>query len=227
MRLTMVDLRGHGSSPGVALSVEDHADDVATLIDSLGLRSPSLLGLSLGGMVAQSVALRRPNLLDTLILCGCAGGFSTATREAIRARAEGVTASSMNEVVSPTLARWFTDEFADDGILEAVSERLRTNDPAVWTATWRAISQFDALPQLHRLANPTLVVAGARDKATPLGLSRELADAIPGAQYLVVSNAPHMMHLERPIEFLETWLPRFLSGTTASPKADWTTRRLK
>ncbi|MBP5856844.1 alpha/beta fold hydrolase [Marivibrio halodurans] len=198
-RVIAVDQRGHGGSPGVVgePSLADYADDTARLIESLDLGPVIVVGLSFGGMIAQHLTIRRPDLVSRLVLCGCPGRFPDDIRPALAARGEDARRGGMGGVVEPTLERWFTPEFLASGGAERVRRRLLSDDVSGWAAGWRAISNHDAQEALMGVGCETLCVAGALDKATPPAMVRALADAIPRARYAEIPGAPHIMHLER------------------------------
>jgi 3-oxoadipate enol-lactonase len=197
-RVLSVDLRGHGLSPAADRSahLEDYADDVYRTITRNCHGAAAVLGLSFGGMLAQVLALRHPEVVAALLLCGCAGGFAAEVRPVLRERGLAAERHGMGAIVDPTIERWFSPAFRTDSAVEKVRERLRSDDPACWSAAWHAISTFDALPRLGAIDVPTFVLAGGHDAATPLAAAKKLADAIPGARFNVLRAAPHMMQIE-------------------------------
>ncbi|GLK72363.1 alpha/beta fold hydrolase [Ancylobacter dichloromethanicus] len=212
-RVLRLDLRGFGGSPlgAGAVPIEAYAADVRQSIRRHGLRRPAVLGLSFGGMVAQTLALEHPESVSRLILCGCPGGIPAEAREALRERGAAAERDGMESIVALTIERWFTPGFVDNPVVERVRARLRSNTVRAWAEGWRAISGFDALPRLGTLDVPTLVVAGAQDAATSPAASAALAAAIPGARRAVLPGAPHMMQLETSGLFTET-VGDFLAG---------------
>jgi 3-oxoadipate enol-lactonase len=198
-RVIAVDLRGHGRSPPAdkTTSLDDYTDDIHAAIATHCKGAATVLGLSFGGMLAQVVALRHPQDVAALVLCGCTGGFADEVRPLLRERGLAAERDGMEAVVAPTIERWFTPAFRSDPQVERVRDRLRTDDVASWSAAWHAISTFHALPRLGEIAAPTLVVAGEVDAATPIPAATKLAESIPGARLRVLASAPHMMHIER------------------------------
>ena len=173
-----------------------------------------VLGLSLGGMVTQLLALHHPQAVAGMVLCGCTGGFAEPVRPVLRERGLAAQRSGMAAVVGSTLERWFTAQFMEDPAVDAVRERLLRNKVSNWSATWHASAGFDALPRLGEIRAPTLVLAGERDAATPPAATDALAGAIPGARRTVLAGAPHMMQIEcgeafsrAVLEFLATVQP--------------------
>jgi 3-oxoadipate enol-lactonase len=197
-RVLGIDLRGHGLSPDAAPSItlDDHAADVAAALTVHGRGPAVVLGLSLGGMVAQMLALRQPGRLAGLVLCGCTGGFSAELQPLLRERGLAAQRGGMAGVTDATLERWFTPAFLANPAVSLVRERLLHDKPSNWSATWNAIAGFNALPRLGELRLPALVIGGERDAATPLAATDALARAIPGARHHVLAGAPHMMQIE-------------------------------
>jgi 3-oxoadipate enol-lactonase len=198
-RVLALDLAGHGRSPAAARPrpIEDYADDVAAAIRQTGGGPAAVVGLSFGGMVAQVLALRHPDLVSALVPCGCGGTFAAEVRPMLRERGLAAERGGMAEVVAPTLERWFNEGFRDDPAVEQVRRHLLEQDVAGWSAGWHAIAGLDATPHLAGLAVPTLVIAGERDVATPAAVSEAtVARPIPGARFLVLPGAPHMMQVE-------------------------------
>jgi 3-oxoadipate enol-lactonase len=197
-RVLSVDRRGHGLSPAADRSarLEDYADDVHAAIKRHCRGAAAVLGLSFGGMLAQVLALRHPEVVAALVLCGCTGGFADEVRPVLRERGLAAERDGMEAIVEPTIERWFSPAFRADPAVEKVRERLRSDDPASWSAAWHAISTFDALPRLGEIDVPTLVLAGDSDAATPLAAAAKLAEAIRGARFSVLRAAPHMMQIE-------------------------------
>jgi 3-oxoadipate enol-lactonase len=204
-----VDLMGHGRSPPAPAgrAIGAYAVDVAALLDELGMPRASLLGLSFGGMIAQEFALAYPARISSLVVGACGPRIPPEAREAVRSRGKVDPASGMVSVVDTTMQRWFTPGFIDAEPARRVRERLLKDDPAGWAAGWNAIADFDALDRLGMVAAPTLVIAGELDAGAAVATTKMIADAIPGAQFEVLSGAPHMMQ----IEFAERFTDRVMA----------------
>jgi len=197
-RFVSIDLRGHGRSPAADAnaSFDDYVSDIHDVMTRACSGPAIVLGLSFGGMLAQSLALTYPGAVSGLVLCGCPAGFASEVRPMLRERGVAAQRDGMAAVVEPTVERWFTPSFRSHPLVDSVRTRLLADDPANWSAAWHAISTFDALPRLGEIEVPTLVVSGERDAATPLSASEVLRGAIPNARLTVLAGAPHMMQLE-------------------------------
>ncbi len=197
-RVLGVDLRGHGLSPAAhhGITLDAYVEDVYAAINRHCAGPAVVLGLSLGGMLAQLLALRYPEVVSGLVLCGCTGGFPSEVRPFLRERGLAALRDGMAAVVEPTIERWFTKSFLADSAVDDVRRRLLRNDPSNWSATWHAIATFDALPKLGEIGAPTLVIAGECDAATSLAATAAISETIHGAQQVILPGAPHMMQIE-------------------------------
>lgn len=174
------------------------ADEVAELGNGEPL---DLVGISMGSMVAQHLAIRHPERVNSLLLA-CTGG--SADRPTALARAAAAEADGMTGTLESTLQRWFTGpalaarpEHPGVGYARAT---LLALDPESWAAGWRAIARHDVLAELGAVIAPTTCIAGRSDQSAPPERVRRLAAAIPGAR-LELLDGPHMIHLENPAAF--------------------------
>lgn len=199
-RVLRVDLRGHGHSdvPPPPYSLNGFAADVHSLLHQLQLSPAHVIGLSLGGMVAQVLALEHPDDVRSLVLADTTSTLSPDARRAMVERGEAAKRGGMASVIEGTLERWFTSGFLGSGIVARCRERLLADDVQGWAATWHAISELDTEPRLREIKVPTLVLIGDVDLSVPVSRARAMADLIPGAVLHVVTGAPHMAPLERP-----------------------------
>lgn len=203
------DLRGQGrSEPALTTSIADLAADLHALHDALGIKRSHLIGLSLGGMVAQEFALTYPEQTDRLVLCGTMPKTTAADREVFLARAATARAD-MTALVESTLSRWLTADFrrSHPEAIEQIQEVLEACDPVAYASACEAIARFDVSDRLAKLHAPTLIVTGNTDKGAPLDA---LAAAIPTAQQLILPGA-HLAAIEHPGSFAHA-VGAFLAG---------------
>lgn len=201
------DQRGHGRSEPIATpyTLEDMADDAATLIREVASGPVHFAGLSLGGMVAQALAVRHPTLLKSIVIANSAGYYDEAARTTWQARVQTVRAQGMAAIAEGALQRWFTPEFRADPMrgaarVQALRGELELCDVAAYAASCMAVAGIDFRASNPRIACPTLVIAGDRDEATPPAMSEAIAAAIPGAR-LERLNAAHLSAVEQPAAF--------------------------
>ena len=194
-----LDLPGHGESPaGPASTLAGAADTVAAAIPP----GSDVVGLSLGGMVAQHLALRHPGQVRSLVLV-CTRPYADPAE--MNRRASATEQAGMPGVLDGTLRRWFTaDALADPGHpgVRYASRRLLADDPAVIAAYWRAMADHDLRGDLRRIAQPVTIVVGRHDVTSSPESAAEFHRLIPGSQ-LVTCAGPHLLALERPAELAQ------------------------
>lgn len=200
-RLIRFDLPGHGGSPtnpGASYDISSLAEDLVEMLDSLGVRRFSYLGVSIGGAIGQKLGLRHGERLDRLVVCATAARFGDPASwwdRAARVREEGT------EPVAPSrTGTWFTADFAARCPQEAerLLGMLRATSPDGYAGCCEAIASFDVRDCLVEISVPTRVIAGAEDPATPVETCRAVADGIPGADLVVVPGAAHFPNVEEP-----------------------------
>jgi 3-oxoadipate enol-lactonase len=197
LRVLRYDTRGHGQSaptPG-PYSIELLAKDVIAMLDALDLDRVHFCGLSMGGMIGMWLALNAPERLHKLVLSNTAAKIGTS--EGWNARIEAVQKNGMKSVASAILERWFTPAFRQNApeTMANILKMLEETNPDGYVACCAAVRDFDCREQLNNIRTPTLVIAGAHDRATPPDGGRFLAQQIPGARYVEL-NAAHLSNIE-------------------------------
>jgi 3-oxoadipate enol-lactonase/4-carboxymuconolactone decarboxylase len=197
------DHRGHGRSgaPRGPYTIEDLSGDVVRLLDELSVERASVVGLSLGGMVAMRLAISHPERVDRIVLCCTAPQLGTA--ESWAERAALVRAQGTGVMTPVLLERWLTPGFraAHPEAVAAVTAMLAAADAEGYAACCEAIGAMDLREDLTRISAPALVVAGALDPVVPPALAVELQGAVPGAALVVLADAAHLANLEHPRRF--------------------------
>lgn len=210
------DTRGHGGSgaPGGAYSFEQLAGDVIGLLDALGVERTHFVGLSMGGMIGQHVALRAPERLISLTLADTTSRYPADALPVWEERIRLVEAKGMEAVVAGTLERWFTGPYRAERTTEVarVGELIRRTPVAGYVGCSRAIPTIDITHRLGAVRIPTLVIVGEQDPGTPVSMAREIAGAIPGARLEILPDAAHLANIEQAAAFNGVLLD-FLSGT--------------
>jgi 3-oxoadipate enol-lactonase len=198
-----MDFRGHGKS-AIALppyTLAQFAADARALLGTLHIGPAHVIGLSLGGMVAQVLALEYPTEVRSLVLSNTLCTLPAEAREAMRVRGEAAEQGGMAAVIEPTIERWFTRGFLDSPLVARCRQHLLAHDVGAWASTWRAIADLDTLPRLGEIHVPTLVTTGDADVSTPVAAAQLIANRIPGAVLKVIAGAPHMAPYEKPEVF--------------------------
>lgn len=201
-----VDLRGHGASPkSAAFSIEDMADDVATTLAALDRRSATVVGMSMGGCVAQAFAVRHPDQVDGLGLIDTTAWYGAEAPRAWQERATKARQSGLRSLSQFQLTRWFGDDFraANESLCQELLDVFAANDLDSYAAACTALGAFDARERITSIATPTVIVVGEDDGATPPSHAAEIQRRISGAVMHVVPKTRHLTALERPEEVLE------------------------
>ena len=218
-RCLRYDTRGHGRSPAAhgPLTIDALADDLAGLLDALGIETAHVVGLSLGGMSAQAFAVRYPQRTESLVLMATSAHLPPP--EAWDQRVQLVLADGMAAVVDTVVARWFTaDTLAlSPEIVQLVRDRFLEIDPRGYAACCVAVRDMDLRAKIGAIEAQTLVVAGEDDPVTPLEMAEDMVSRIPGAELTVVPEAAHLLAVEQPdavSELLATFLARVAGDGT-------------
>lgn len=210
-KLVRLDLRGHGASPAAisGMDLVDYAADVKLTLDGMGISRATIIGLSMGGMIAQEFAVAYPDSVDGLVVAACPCTLSIEARDALGRRGAAALAGGMCAVEQETMERWFTPTFLKSGGAEKTRQTLLETSPAAWSIAWDAISRLDTRPRLDRVTAKSLCIAGALDPSAPPTVVRIIADHIRDARFLVIERGPHMMQVETP-ERLADLIGQFL-----------------
>lgn len=199
-RVLRYDTRGHGASPvpDGPYSIEALTDDLVALLDRFGIDRAHIVGLSLGGMTALSLAARHPDRVDRLVVLCTAVRLPPAsawTQRAATVRAQGTAA-----VAASVVARWFTREHLDahPEVLVAHQRMVAATPAEGYAACCEAMAALDLRAALPGVGAPTLAIAGAADPATPPAKLAEIVAGIGDSTLLVVDHAAHLANAERP-----------------------------
>jgi len=200
------DHRGHGKSelvPG-PYGIDDMADDAAALIQKQAGGAVHFIGMSMGGMVAQQLAARHPQLVTSIVVANASSYYDEVFRAAWKARIETVRSQGMEAIADGVMQKWFTPEFRahPDGAKRVSEMRrvLQANDPKAYIDGCEAVSRIDFRGTNPRIACPALVIAGTRDESTPPAMAEAIRNSISGAKLVTLPTA-HLSAVERPAEF--------------------------
>ena len=199
-RVISLDTRGHGGSPvpDGPCAVADLAADVLETLDDLGVERASFAGVSLGGAIAQAIALGAPERVATLVLLCTSARFGDP--EPWHERAATVRAGGVGAVADAVVARWFTPRYAqaEPATVDAMRSMISATPAAGYAACCEAIAGWDVISALGAVSAPTLVIAGAEDPATPPAHAEVIASTVPGARLEVLDDAAHLASYQRP-----------------------------
>jgi 3-oxoadipate enol-lactonase len=210
------DQRGHGRSeaPPGPYTLEALVDDAAALVNEQVGEPVHFVGLSMGGVLAQLLASRHPELVRSVVIAQTSSWYSEVAWQRWQDRIDAVRERGMAAVAEGTVQRWFTPAFhADAGNaarIAALRQVLLATDPAAYIATCEATVAADLREGNRRIACPALVIAGAHDESAPPVMLESIAASISGAQ-LATLDAAHLGAVERPQEFA-TLVTRFIQS---------------
>jgi 3-oxoadipate enol-lactonase len=211
LRLVRYDKRGHGLSdcPPGPYRIEDLVAEAAAVADALGLRGATFIGLSIGGLIGQGLALARPDIVAALVLMDTAAKIGTPAMWAERIAA--IEGGGIEAIADGVLDRWFAPRLRRDPVALAPWRNMLTRTPrAGYTGCCAAIAGADFTDRIGTLAIPVMAMAGEADQATPPDLVRATA-ALCKAPFHLIADAGHLPCVERPedvarliADFLET-----------------------
>jgi 3-oxoadipate enol-lactonase len=224
------DARGHGESgwDTAPFGIDDLGDDVAALLDGLGLDSAHVVGMSMGGSTAISFAARYPGRADAMVLADTTAWYGADAPATWEKRAGEVLARPRESQVAFQADRWFTEGFRrrNPGEVERVVGVFLQTDSRAHAQACRALGNMDSRALLPAITARTLVVTGEEDYATPPAMGKAIADGVPGGAARVLGALRHLSLVEDPdlagltTEFLTTGFPSAGSLTTEFPTTE-------
>jgi 3-oxoadipate enol-lactonase len=200
-RVLRFDTRGHGgsSAPAMPYDFAMLTADALGLMDALGIARAHFCGISMGGMIAQHVALAAPERIDRLVLISTASAYPPSAQAMWAERVAAVRERGIEPLVQPTLARWFTPAFsaAHPDVIARIAKLVRATSPAGYMGSCQAIATLATAERLATLRCPTLVIAGTDDVGTPPAMGQAIAERINGSRFELISPAAHLCNIEQ------------------------------
>jgi len=198
-KLVIFDNRGAGQSdaPDIPYTMEMMADDLAGLLDTINIDSAHIMGISMGGMIAQEFTLRHPESVKSLVLactyCGGPGSSIITGPEMTQRMAELPPEEGLMEIMRLCISQKFLDE--NPGLLEKIVEQMMKNpiSPHGQMRQSEAEMGHNTYERLPEIKAPTLVIHGDADQIVPVENARILASRIPGAEIVIFPDAGHML----------------------------------
>lgn len=204
-RVLRYDTRGHGGTdaPAGPYTLEQLADDARELLRALGIERTHWVGLSMGGMIGQTLALRAPALFRTLTLADTTSRVPPEAGPVWAERIRTARTQGMDALVESTIERWFTPPFRArrPDVVEPVRAMIRETPVEGYAGCCEAIAKLDLTDRLGAIALPTLVLVGEEDPGTPVAASRAMHERIKGARLEIIPSAAHLSNLEQPQAF--------------------------
>jgi len=216
-RVIRYDMRGHGRSGALPPPYDFGllAADVVGLLDHLGIERVAFVGLSIGGIIGQQLAIHHGDRLRCVVLCSTTSQISDQVRGVLDQRIAAVEAGGMESQAASTLERWFTAPYraAQAETMTWVGDMIRTTPAAGFIGCGRAIQGIDVAKHLGRIKVPTLVMPGEHDPGIPPSVAEVTHQGVAGSEFAVIAGASHLSNIEQAAEFnavLEAFLLKHL-----------------
>ncbi len=203
-RVIAYDMLGHGQSPrpDAGIDLQGYAAQLAELLDHLQIAQATVIGFSMGGLVARAFALHYPQRLSALVVLNSVFNRTPEQSAGVIARAAQAAELGPDANVDAALERWFSREYkaANPAQVAAIRQTLASNDPQGYHTTYSLFATQDMYraDDLGNIQVPTLIATGELDLGSTPAMTRQLAARIPGAQCVVLAEQRHMMPVEAP-----------------------------
>jgi 3-oxoadipate enol-lactonase len=195
------DMRGHGRSeaPDGAYTLELLAQDAVALLDALGIEAVHFVGLSIGGMIGQGLALNFANRLKSLTLCDTSAIMPDEAKPILQQRIAAARQNGMADQVDATLERWFTPQYlkANPPEVELIRQQIRATPLAGYIGCSEALRGLNYLQRLPKITLPTLIIVGEEDPGTPVAAAEAIHERIAGSQLVILPSARHLSNIEQ------------------------------
>jgi 3-oxoadipate enol-lactonase len=215
-RVLRYDTRGHGGTdaPTGAYTLDQLKDDAIGLLDALGIDVVHWVGLSMGGMIGQCLALSHADRLRGLVLCDTAAIMPGDAQPVWQERIDTARKKGMPAIVESTLERWFTPAYLSQNpaSVQRIRDQFLATSVAGYIGCTEAIRGLNTLDRLSEIRTPTLIMVGEDDPGTPVAASEAMHERIPGSRLMVLPAAAHLSNVAQP-EAFNNALMEFLLDT--------------
>ena len=209
------DIRGHGGSdaPKGVYTLEMLGEDAMGLLGALGIDKVHFVGLSMGGMIGQSLALNHPHRLRSLALCDAAAVVSEEAQPVWQERIDMAREKGVVALLESTMERWFTLSFLNgkSRMLALIRKEFLATPVEGYIGCMEAIRKLNYLDRLSGIKTPTLIMVGEDDPGTPVAASEAMRNRIPNSRLVVLPSCRHLSNVEQPEAFNANLL-EFLKG---------------
>lgn len=201
-RVLRLDLRGHGHSGHIegALTLDDFVQDVVDVLDGCAVSAAFVVGFSLGGMIAQGIALQHANRVRRLVLLSAVAGRTAEERERVQARLTILKEQGVAAITGAAQERWFTADFIarNPDLVAKRMQQLQENHGPSYAAAYTVFSTSDLGEQLHAIRAPTLIATGEHDIGSNTRMARFMHAQIEGSRLEILSGLRHSILVEAP-----------------------------
>jgi 3-oxoadipate enol-lactonase len=201
-RVLRLDLRGHGRSGHIegGLTLDDFVRDVVDVLDACSVSAAHIVGFSLGGMIAQGMALRHADRVDRLVLLSAVAGRTAEERERVQARLAILKEQGIAAITGAAQERWFTPDFIAQhpGLVAQRMRQLQENHAPSYAAAYTVFSISDLGDRLHAIHAPTLIATGEHDAGSNTRMARFMHAQIEGSRLEILPGLRHSILVEAP-----------------------------
>jgi pimeloyl-ACP methyl ester carboxylesterase len=216
------DLRGHGRSSRVKgrYEIDDFVRETLALADHVGFATFHLAGFSLGGLIAQRLALTHAERLQKLVLLSTVAGRTPEERQSVRGRLSALMASDASAHHAASLSRWLTEDFQDRNpeVIAELRKRDAENDRDCYASAYRVLAETDFGGILDRITCPTLIVTGEEDQGSSPRMARLMHEQVQRSQIAILPGLRHSILTEAPARVAEV-MADFLLGQGSKVEA--------
>ena len=209
-RVIRYDMRGHGESdaPDMDYSLEMLADDLLGLMDALEIDRTHYIGLSMGGMIGQTAALKDQDRFLSLSLCDTMSRVPPEMHSAWDERIANARSEGMDALVEGTMARWFSEDYmaAEPDECDKVRDMIRNTKVSGFCGCCRAIQGLDLTDRISAITVPTQMIVGEDDPGTPVAAHEVMHEKIEGSELVVIPNALHFSNVEQKHAFNDAYM---------------------
>jgi 3-oxoadipate enol-lactonase len=209
-RVLGFDTRGHGDSdtPDGAYTLDQLGSDAIGLLDELGLDGVHFVGLSMGGMIGQWLALNHPHRLKSLTLCDTAAILPQETQPVLQDNITKAHDQGMQALVRSTLERWFTAPYLNQNPpgVQLIRQQFLNTSVTGYIGCSQAILGLNFLERLSEIKTPTMIFVGEEDPGTPVAAAQAMHQHIPNSKLVVLPSAAHLSNVEQAEIFNKTLL---------------------
>ena len=199
------DMRGHGRSDATegAYSLEQLGEDVVGLLNALNISRVHFVGLSIGGMIGQAIALNHGERLRSLVLCDTSAYLPPPALPMVQERIETARGQGLQALVDGTLERWFTPSYIKQNrpSVALIRDQFLATSVAGYIGCSEAIGKLNFQERLLEITLPTLIMVGAEDPGTPVAASEAIHERIQGSKLIVLPSASHLSNIEQADQF--------------------------
>jgi 3-oxoadipate enol-lactonase len=216
-RILAYDTRGHGASdaPQGPYTLDMLAEDLRQLLEHLKIKKTNFVGLSMGGMIGQTLALKSPELFDRVVLADTGHAQTPETIKQWEERVQTAQAKGMEPLVEGTLGRWFTEDFRkkQKPVVDTIAKLIKSTPVPGYVGCCQAIARLSTTARLKEIKQPVLAIAGEQDAAAPG--TRYIGENVPGAKLVMIAQAAHIANIEQ-AEAFNRALREFLSSPASA-----------